>query len=148
MISPGGLSLQKGAVVQKKWSSTQENMTLSWWKTCPDLLWTEWDWKWQFAPWLSSTPQIVTKSTSKCNSTEEHSFPPIPNHFVEYFEDSCPKTLLFFIFLSFFAIIVGHLLMTEKSIFVKGEFMNPKWSQCHWSCVCVCMKRMRALSSD
>ena len=115
MISPGGLSLQKGAVVQKKWSSTQENMTLSWWKTCPDLLWTEWDWKWQFAPWLSSTPQIVTKSTSKCNSTEEHSFPPIPNHFVEYFEDSWPKTLLFFIFLSFFAIIVGHLLIMSKN---------------------------------
>ena len=21
----------------------------------------------------------------------------------------------------------------EKCIFVKGEFPNPKWSQCHWS---------------
>ena len=96
---------------------------------------------------MTVCPKAV-KHTSKCNSTEEHSFPQIPNYFVECFEDSWPKTLLFFIFLSFFAIIVGHLLTTEKSIFVKGEFMNPKWSQCHWSCVCVCMKRMRALSSD
>ena len=70
-------------------------------------------------------PKAV-KHTSKCNSTEEHSFPQIPNHFVECIEDSWPKTLLFFIFLSFFAIIVGHLLMTEKSFFRVYELLADK----------------------
>ena len=30
--------------------------------------------------------------------------------------------------------------MTEKCISVKGEFKNPKWSQCHRSLVCVYKK--------
>ena len=41
--SRGTKPAQRGAVVQKKWSLTPKNMTLSWWKTAPDLLSTEWD---------------------------------------------------------------------------------------------------------
>ena len=102
--SRGTKPAQSGTVVQKNLFSTQEKISLNWWKTIPDLLWTEWDWKWQFAPRLSSTPEIVTKLTSLNNSTEDHSFSPIQSHFQECYVDSWPlaKTLLFHIFLNFF----------------------------------------------